>query len=384
MDDTRRAEPIGAGRARERSGILRPPGRVPLARGSRDVAGGVTSEGTTPDHGDPPPEAHRDRRAGLDGQAVGARRSSGRARRRPRTGHRPDRRTRLRPRLADRGLDDRTRAAGAWRGRRRPCATDAPSSCPTAPTTTSSARRTRSAPTSPPTASAGRRAGATPAAARRGRARAHPRLRPQPHRVGAPLGPPPPGLVRPRRRRSPGRRPGRLLRGPLGRPPLDRPRTRPELPAVDRHRPARLPPPGRAAGDDPGAQGGRDPLRRGRLLDGDARARRRLPLDLGGTLGAAVGPPRTPPRSASSGGMPRAPSATSTRSSCSSARPTGATSGGSSSSASTTRTTSRCSTGSWPATSPSVVAHLRADDAYQRRSRPPARGPRRDRASRRG
>ena len=66
--------------------------------------------------------------------------------------------------------------------------------------------------------------------------------------------------------------------------------------------------------------------------------------------------------------MPRAPSARSTRSSCSSARRTGATNGGSSSSASTTPGTSRWSTGWWRATWPPSSAHLRADDAYQRRS----------------
>ena len=42
-----------------------------------------------------------------------------------------------------------------------------------------------------------------------------------------------------------------------------------------------------AAGDDPDAARGRDPLRRRRLLDGDARPRRRLPVDLGRPVGGA-------------------------------------------------------------------------------------------------
>ena len=198
--------------------------------------------------------------------------------------------------------------------------------------------------------------------------RADPRLRPEPRLVGAPLGPSPPRLVRPRRPVAAGGRPRRVLRGPLRRPPLDRPWPRPALPAVAGYGPARLPPSRGAAGDDPGAQGGRHALRRGR----SARRRCSSSTTSSGRPGAAGRrcrrPPRMPRRSASSGGTPRAPSARSTRSSCSSARPTGATSGASSSSASTTPGTSRWSTGWWPATSASVAAHLRADDAYQRRS----------------
>ncbi len=176
-----------------------------------------------------------------------------------------------------------------WRASTR-CANDAPNSCPTGRTTTSSARRTRSVPTSRPTASGGV-AGSRQAApaTRRGRARAHPRLRPEPRLLGAPLGPPPSRLVRPRRPVATGRGSGRILRGPIGRAPLDRPRPRSALPAVARHRPARLPPPGRAQGDDPGAQGGGHPLRRRGLLRGDARPRRRLPRDLGRTIGDAIG-----------------------------------------------------------------------------------------------
>ena len=115
--------------------------------------------------------------------------------------------------------------------------------------------------------------------------------------------------------------------------------------------------PGGPPGDDPGAARGRDALRRGRLLDGDARPRRRLPHDLGRPVRARRRPPRTPRGSASSGGTRRPPSATSTRISCSSARRTGASNGGSSSLASTTPGTTPLlerflarDAGRWPAT----------------------------------
>ena len=115
----------------------------------------------------------------------------------------------------------------------------------------------------------------------RGRSGADPRLRPQPHRAGASVGPPAPGLVRPRGRDRPIGASRRMVRGALRGPPLDRPRSRPELRAVAGYGPARLPPPGCPPGDDPDAARGRHALRRGGLLDGDARARRCLPVDLG-------------------------------------------------------------------------------------------------------
>ena len=110
---------------------------------------------------------------------------------------------------------------------------------------------------------------------------ADPRFRPQPHRAGASVGPPAPGLVRPRGRGRPIGAPRRMVRGALRGPPLDRPRSRPELRAVAGYGPARLPPPGCPPGDDPDAARGRHALRRGGVLDGDARPRRCLPVDLG-------------------------------------------------------------------------------------------------------
>ena len=320
--------------------------RVPLARGMCSDAGEARGEGSSSDDVDASPTAHRDRCESLAGAIVGARRPAGRLRRRPGARHRPDRRARLRPGLADGGLDDRIRqpapVAVAALAARPPRGAPAPR----LGRRHRRVRRTRSAPTSRPRTSAARtgwpscvRAWPRPVSALildfvpNHTAPEHPWVRRHPdwfvHADAArPIG-----------------GPRRMVRGALRGAPLDRPRSRPELRAVDGHGPARLPPSGCPAGDDPDAARGRHALRRGGLLDGDARARRCLPVDLGRPVRGAGRGARRPPRSASSGGTRAAPSATSTRASCSSARRTGASSGGSSSSASTTPTTRRCWTG---------------------------------------
>ena len=162
----------------------------------------------------------------------------------------PDRRTRLRPRLADRRLDDRLgraaacgerseslrdqrgRAPARWlrrghrrlavrrRGlrasrqpRRRERTGDAPPTTRRRPASASSSTSSRTTSRSITRGSAATRNGSS---------------------MPTPSSAPPTRTA--------------LLRGPLGRPPLDRPRPRPELPAMDRHGPARLPPSRRCRG----------------------------------------------------------------------------------------------------------------------------------------
>ena len=255
--------------------------RVPLARGMCSDAGEARGEGSSSDDVDASPTAHRDRCESLAGAIVGARRPAGRLRRRAGARHRPDRRARLRHGLAHGGLDDRIRQPA-------PVAVPAlPATPPLGAPAPRLGRRHRGFAVRDQRLRAGReprrrgRAGQAACPPGRGRSGADPRFRPQPHRAGASVGPPAPGLVRPRGRGRPIGAPRRMVRGALRGTPLDRPRSRPELRAVAGYGPARLPPPGCPAGDDPDAARGRHALRRGGLLDGDARARRCLPVDLG-------------------------------------------------------------------------------------------------------
>ena len=172
------------------------------------------------------------------------------------------------------------------------------SSCPTARTTTSWARRTRSAPTSRPRTSAARTGWPSCARAwpRAGlglildfvpnhTAPEHPWVRRHPdwyvHAETPPTGRSPDEWFEVR---SEGRHWIAHGRDPNFPPWLDTAQLdyrHPEVPA----------------GDDPDAARGRDALRRRRVLDGDARARRRLPVDLGRPVRAPRRRPRRPPRS---------------------------------------------------------------------------------------
>ena len=167
----------------------------------------------------------------------------------------------------------------------------------------------------------------------------HPRLRPEPHGAGPPLGERAPGLLRRRdggaaRRAAPELLPRRQGTG-RARPGV---RARPLLRRLAGHAAAELRQPGPPGGDARRAAAHRAPVRRRPLRHGDARPAGGLRADLGD-----LRPPVLAPRD---GGRPRRRS----RASSSSPRSTGTSSGPSSSRASTTPTTSGSTTASRRAT----------------------------------
>ena len=231
--------------------------------------------------------------------ALGRARPSGDPRRHPRRRARPAGRRRLRPGLVPRRLADRRgRAAGL--ARRIPSGwRSTTASCRTSARPTSAARASRSA-TITCTSDFGGDDGARPAArAPAGaRAAAHPRLRPEPHGAGPPLGDRAPGLLRLAGRRSSSRRSPRTT-GASRRTRAPHPglRPRPVLRRLARHAAAELRQPGAAGGHARRAPPDRAPVRRRALRHGDAGPAGGVREDLGDLRGPVL--------AAGHGGRPR-------------------------------------------------------------------------------
>ena len=191
-----------------------------------------------------------------------------------------------------------------------------------------------------------RRRGARPAprAAEASRPAPHPRLRPEPHGAGPPLGERAPGLLRVGDGGAARRAAAELLPRRTG-PGRAHPglRARPLLRRLAGHAPAELRQPGPPGGDARRAAAHRAPVRRRPLRHGDARP--------AGGLRADLGDLRPPVLAAGDGGRPRE----GRRASSSSPRSTGTSSGPSSSRASTTPTTSG-STTAWRRATPARSA----------------------------